>query len=76
MDAFQALLCFVLLMKWSTLPIVVLVTLLTLLIFVYLVSMFQVVLYFLHSTSALSFYIDVVLTLSIIMEIISLPQRQ
>ena len=36
-------------------------------IFVYLVFTSQIVLYFLHNTSLLSFYIDVVLTLSIIM---------
>ena len=35
------------------------------LFFVYLISMSQIVLYFLHSTSVLPFYIDVVLTLSI-----------
>ena len=33
--------------------------------FVYLIFMSQIVLYFLYSTSVLSFYIDVVLTLSI-----------
>ena len=34
-------------------------------IFVYLIFMSLIVLYFLHSTSVLSFYVDVVLTLSI-----------
>ena len=34
------------------------------LIFIYLIFMSQIVLYFLHSTSVLSFYIDIVLTLS------------
>ena len=34
-------------------------------IFVYFIFMSLIVLYFLHSTSVLSFYIDVVLTLSI-----------
>ena len=33
--------------------------------FFYLILMYQTVLYFLHSTSVLSFYIDVILTLSI-----------
>ena len=35
-------------------------------IFVYLIFMSLIVLYFLHSTSVLSFYIDVVLTLSMV----------
>ena len=35
------------------------------LFFVYLIFMSLIVLYFLHNTSVLSFYIDVVLTLSI-----------
>ena len=35
-------------------------------LFPFTCSMFQTVLYFIHSTSVLSFYIDVVLTLSIL----------
>ena len=37
-------------------------------IYVYLIFMSLIVLYFLHSTSVLSLYIDVVLTLSILTE--------